>query len=97
LSSHDTTEFSYQRENIGLLHKPRLGPNARWRKENPICGLSMHSSLALATSGLPLGLAAIRFWTRNKFKGTEGKRPADGFQLPTSSLLSAAPRVRPVR
>jgi hypothetical protein len=64
---HETTEFSYRRENIGLLHKPRLGPNARWRKENPICGLSMHSSLAITTSGLPLGLAAVRFWTRNKF------------------------------
>jgi hypothetical protein len=31
----------------------------------------MHSILALATSGLPLGLATIRFWTRHKFKGTE--------------------------
>jgi hypothetical protein len=29
----------------------------------------MHSSLAILTDGLPLGLAAIRFWTRDKFKG----------------------------
>jgi Transposase DNA-binding/Transposase Tn5 dimerisation domain len=70
---HDTTEFSYQRENIGLLHKPRLGPSAAWRKKNPICGLSMHSSLAVTTAGLPLGLAAARFWTRNKFKGTTAR------------------------
>jgi hypothetical protein len=30
----------------------------------------MHSSLALTTEGLPLGLAAIKFWTRRAFKGT---------------------------
>jgi hypothetical protein len=30
----------------------------------------MHSSLAVTTEGLPLGLAAIKFWTRKKFKGT---------------------------
>ena len=29
----------------------------------------MHSSLAVTTAGLPLGLAAIKFWTRKKFKG----------------------------
>jgi hypothetical protein len=30
----------------------------------------MHSSLAVTTQGLPLGLAAVKFWTRKKFKGT---------------------------
>ena len=30
----------------------------------------MHSSLAVTTDGLPLGLAAVKFWTRDKFKGT---------------------------
>ena len=30
----------------------------------------MHSSLAVTTEGLPLGLAAIKFWSRKKFKGT---------------------------
>jgi hypothetical protein len=29
----------------------------------------MNSSLAISIDGLPLGLAAIRFWTRDKFKG----------------------------
>ena len=32
--------------------------------------LLMHSSLAVTTAGLPLGLAAVKFWTRKKFKGT---------------------------
>jgi hypothetical protein len=35
-----------------------------------VCGLLMHSSLAVTAEGLPLGLAAIKFWTRQKFKGT---------------------------
>jgi hypothetical protein len=30
----------------------------------------MHSSLAVTPEGLPLGLAAIKFWNREKFKGT---------------------------
>ena len=34
------------------------------------CGLLMHSSLVATTAGVPLGLAAIKFWTRKKFKGT---------------------------
>ena len=29
----------------------------------------MHSSLVVTTEGLPLGLAAIKFWTRKEFKG----------------------------
>lgn len=35
-----------------------------------VCGLLMHSSLAVTRDGLPLGLSAIKFWTRTKFKGT---------------------------
>ena len=30
----------------------------------------MHSSLAVTPEGLPLGVAAVKFWTRKKFKGT---------------------------
>jgi hypothetical protein len=30
----------------------------------------MHSSLAVTTAGKPLGLTAVKFWTRKKFKGT---------------------------
>lgn len=30
----------------------------------------MHSSMAVTTKGLPLGLVAGKFWTRKKFKGT---------------------------
>jgi hypothetical protein len=30
----------------------------------------MHASLVVTPEGLPLGLAAAKFWTRSKFKGT---------------------------
>jgi len=30
----------------------------------------MHSSVAVTTEGLPLGLTAVKFWTRKKFKRT---------------------------
>jgi hypothetical protein len=33
------------------------------------CGILMHSSLAVTADGLPLGLIAIKFWSRKKFKG----------------------------
>jgi transposase-like protein len=71
---HDTTEFSYFRDDIGsigLLHKAHVGNDRRGRaRYRRICGILMHSSLAVTTEGLPLGLAAIKFWTRSEFKGT---------------------------
>lgn len=43
----------------------------------------MHSSLAVTTSGLPLGLAAVKFWTRKKFKGTNAlKRKINPTRVP---------------
>lgn len=68
----DTTTFSYQREQpeqIGFT-----GSSATRRidgRSSPLtqCGILMHSSLAVTTQGVPLGLAAIKFWTRSKFKG----------------------------
>src|SRR5579864_1078567 len=70
---HDTTEFTYHREDteaIGILHKSagRRDKAGRTRLHT-ICGISMHSSLVVTTEGLPLGLAAVKFWTRDQFKG----------------------------
>jgi len=70
----DTTEFSYKREKpeaIGVTHKAKT---AQTDADNrPVfrtqCGILMHSNLVVTTEGLPLGLAAIKFWTRDKFKG----------------------------
>jgi hypothetical protein len=71
---HDTTEFSYTRESrkaIGILYKScgRKDRDGRPRLHT-VCGILMHSSLVVTAEGLPLGLAAIKFWTRSKFKGT---------------------------
>jgi len=65
---HDTTAFSFQRdmpEAIGRLTFVK-GGHATYTA----CGVLMHSGLVLTTGGLPLGLAAVKFWTRKRFKGT---------------------------
>lgn len=80
---HDTTEFSYMRENIGLLHRPKHGPSDRWRKAHPLCGISMHSSLAVTEAGLPLALSAVKVWMRQEFKGcNELKRRVNPTRIP---------------
>ncbi|HEY2156806.1 MAG TPA: IS4 family transposase [Isosphaeraceae bacterium] len=69
---HDTTEFSFRRERpegIGQLSLIK-GRHAT----HTVCGLLMHSSLVLTPGGVPLGLAAVKFWTRKKFKGTNALR-----------------------
>jgi hypothetical protein len=71
---HDTTEFSYQREKseaIGITKSINSGRDKAGRlRSHTVCGILMHSSLAVTTEGLPLGLMAVKFWTRKKFKGT---------------------------
>jgi hypothetical protein len=72
---HDTTEFSFQREHpgaIGKMHKSYTGKRTKAGRPitKTVCGLLMHSSLAVTPDGLPLGLAAVKFWTRQHFKGT---------------------------
>ena len=70
----DTTKFSFQREKperIGFTTSINSGKDKAGRtRMHTVCGLLMHSSLAVTTDGLPLGLAAVSFWTRDKFKGT---------------------------
>jgi hypothetical protein len=69
----DTTEFSYASTNpdkIGWTTNLQVG---RDMVGKPIlhkkCGILMHSSLSVTDNGLPLGLCAIKFWTRKQFKG----------------------------
>ncbi|MBP3957832.1 IS4 family transposase [Gemmata sp. G18] len=69
---HDTTEFSFQRRDPAGFGRLKLikGRHAT----HTVCGILMHSSLVVTTDGLPLGLAAVKFWTRKKFKGTNALR-----------------------
>jgi hypothetical protein len=70
---HDTTEFTYQREKseaIGITKNINSGRDKAGRlRSHTVCGILMHSSLVVTADGLPLGLAAVKFWTRKKFKG----------------------------
>lgn len=56
----DTTEFAYKRDKSNLIGSLGLTFNKRDKEARPIlhtvCGLLMHSSLAITVEGLPLGL-----------------------------------------
>src|SRR3982750_680068 len=84
---HDTTEFTFARNDrapVGLLHKSfrRKGKKGR-PLHSVVCGILMYSSLALTPDGLPLGLAALKFWSRKKFKGTNAlKRKVNRTRVP---------------
>jgi hypothetical protein len=83
----DTTEFSFQRANVnavGVTKSVNSGRDKQGRvRHHTLCGMLMHSSLAVTTQGLPLGLAAVKFWTRKKFKGTKAlKRKVNPTRVP---------------
>jgi len=74
LVPHDTTEFSFKREDIAAVGITRKAVAGKYRggalRHYTACGILMHSSLAVTTEQLPLGLVAAKFWTREQFKGT---------------------------
>lgn len=80
---HDTTEFSFTREHvasIGMLKKLTVGYAGKYHTS---CGILMHSSLVATRQGLPLGLAAIKFWNRDKFHGANAlKRHINPTRVP---------------
>ena len=83
----DTTEFTYKRskpEKIGVIGLTPVGRDLHGRIERrAICGLLMHGSLVITTDGLPLGLSAVKFWSRSKFKGTNAlKRHINPTRIP---------------
>jgi len=88
---HDTTEFIYHREDpesIGLVHR---APNRNKRsRQPPTCGVLMHSSLVTTPEGQPLGLAAIKFWSRKAFhRAADGKLRTDRTKIPIAGKESA--------
>jgi hypothetical protein len=77
---HDTTEFSDKREDmaaVGLVGKGSVRKDAQGQ---PVyfttCEINPHSSLVVTLDGLPLGLTAVKFWSRKAFKGRKAKRKA---------------------
>ena len=89
----DTTEFSFTRaspEKIGStkISTGRKEKNGRFR-QHTLCGLLMHASLAVTPEGLPLGLTAVKFWSRDRFKGTRAlKRKINPTRVPIESKES---------
>ncbi|WP_299947822.1 IS4 family transposase [uncultured Microbulbifer sp.] len=72
---HDTTEFSYKRESPKAIGHTRKLPTPdriakAFGQQHKACGVLMHASMAITAEGLPLGLTAIKFWSREVFKNT---------------------------
>ena len=89
----DTTEFTYQRRNphdVGFTKSVNSGRDSEGRlRHHAVCGILLHSSLAVTTDGLPLGLAAVKFWNRDKFKGTaQLKRKINPTRVPIEAKES---------
>ena len=95
----DTTEFTFQRERsegIGITYRVNSGKDKASRfRMHTVCGLLMHSSLAVTLDGLPLGLSAIKFWTRTKFKGTAALKRRSIRRACSSSRRRASAGWRP--
>lgn len=84
---HDTTEFSFRREKkeaIGVTHRSCVSKGKDGRPRlHTICGMNLHSSLVVTQEGLPLGLSAVKFWTRKKFKGCNAlKKKINATRIP---------------
>lgn len=89
----DTTEFTYQRRNphdIGFTKAINSGRDRNgWLRHHAVCGILMHSSLAVSEDGLPFGLAAVKLWNREKFKGTaQLKRKINPTRVPIEAKES---------
>ncbi len=78
LALQDTTEFTFKRSNPEKTGSTVLTPVGRdlhgYLERRTICGLLMRASLVITLEGLPLGLSAVKFWTRSKFKDTNALR-----------------------
>jgi hypothetical protein len=71
----DTTEFTLQREHaeaVGITYRVNSGRDRAGRfRMHTVCGLLMHASLAVTLEGFPLGLSAVKSWSRQQqFEGT---------------------------
>lgn len=87
LVPQDTTDFTYRRERseaVGITYSVNSGKDKVGRlRTHTVCGFHMHSPLTVTTDGLPLGLSAIKFWSRQTFKGTAAlKRKVNPTRVP---------------
>lgn len=83
----DTTTFSFpwaKPETIGLIGRATIGWDRNGTpRTHTQCGLLMHSSFVVTLEGLPLGLAAVQFWSRKEFHDArELKRHVNPTRVP---------------
>jgi hypothetical protein len=83
----DTTAFAYKWAKPGTFGAIGRAPTGRDRQGrlrlHTQCGILMHASLVVTPEGLPLGLAAAKFWTRSQFKGANAlKRHVNPTRVP---------------
>jgi Transposase DNA-binding/Transposase DDE domain len=72
LMLHDTTELNFHRKDVAAVGMTTRMPTRKLDgkpQHYNVCGILMHSSLAVTLDGLPLGLTAIKFWSRDEFYG----------------------------
>jgi hypothetical protein len=89
----DTAGFTYRwasPETIGAIGRAPTGRDRNGHlRLHTQCGLLMHASLVVTPEGLPLGLAAVHFWTRKQFKGTNAlKRHVNPTRVPIEAKES---------
>ena len=81
---HGTTEFRFKRESPEAIGRISIIRGSHG--SHTVCGLLMHSSLVLTPGGVPLGLAAVKFWTREEFKGADAlKKTGNPTRIPIVS------------
>jgi hypothetical protein len=75
---------SERAEAVGITYRVNSGKDKAGRfRLHTVCGLLMHASLVVTTEGLPLGLSAVKFWSRQQFKGTAAlKRTINPTRVP---------------
>jgi hypothetical protein len=91
---HDTTEFTYKREDmeaVGLVSKGSVRKDEHGR---PVyfttCGVCLHSSLAVTLEGLPLGRAAKRKAHNAPIEEKESVRWLENLRASTALLAQPA-------
>ena len=87
------SRFTYKQEPFDLIGVTNIikGGAHKYsgRAVHTVGGLLMHSSLAVTADGLPLGLAAIKFWTRKKFNGSRAlSKKVNATRLPINQKES---------
>jgi Transposase DNA-binding len=78
---HDTTEFSFQREKpdaIGVTCRINSGRDKAGRlRSHTVCGILMHSSLAVTMEGIPVGTGRCQVLDQEEVQGNRGSQEED--------------------